>query len=178
VEELERIELAAILDFFAAAPPDVVDELDLAVLELDEGAAFSIGAEPKPLLFNRVLGLADDGALPEIERWSASRDCPLAVSAGPHVELEERLSKRGYERSRTYMKFRRDTHHHLGARRRCAHCGSAQSTATLSGRSPQTSMACRSRWHAGSARSAGGMRGSVSEPSTTIGSSARAVRMS
>jgi len=41
VDELERVELSAILDFFAAAPDDVADELDLAVLELDEAAAFS-----------------------------------------------------------------------------------------------------------------------------------------
>lgn len=109
MDELERIELAALLDFFAAAPPDIVEELDLAVLEFDEGAAFSIGAEPKPLLFNRVLGLRDVGPLPELERWRASRDCPLAVSARSEAELEQRLSERGYGRSRAYMKFRRDT---------------------------------------------------------------------
>jgi hypothetical protein len=116
VDELERIELTAILDFFAAAPPEVVGELDLAVLELDEGAAFSIGAEPKPLLFNRVLGLTDPGSLPELERWSTSRDCPLAISVSPDAELERELGRRGYERSRTYMKFRRDSgpaHEHL-----------------------------------------------------------------
>ena len=109
MDELERIELAAILDFFAAAPPEVADGLDLAVLELDDGAAFSVGAEPKPLLFNRVLGLADDGPLSELERWSTSRNCPLAVSAHLDAGLERELSRRGYERSRTYMKFRRDS---------------------------------------------------------------------
>ena len=109
MDELERIELAAILDFFAAAPPEVADELDLAVLELEDGAAFSIGAEPKPLLFNRVLGLTDHGALLQLERWSTSRDCPLAVSLHLDAELERELSRRGYERSRTYMKFRRDS---------------------------------------------------------------------
>ena len=108
VDELERVELSAILDFFAAAPDDVADELDLAVLELDEAAAFSIGAEPKPLLFNRVLGLTDHHPLRELEQWSASRDCPLAVSTLDSTELEGELRGRGYERSRTSVKFRRD----------------------------------------------------------------------
>jgi GNAT superfamily N-acetyltransferase len=109
VDALEQIELAALLDFFAAAPPDVSAELDLAVLELDEGAALSVGAEPKPLLFNRALGLADEGALSELEHWSRSRDCPLAVSLRPGSELQRHLSERGYERGQTLMKFRRDT---------------------------------------------------------------------
>ena len=110
MHELERIELRAILDFFAAAPPEVANELDLAVLELaDGGAAFSIGAEPKPLLFNRVLGLTDHGHLSELEGWSRARDCPLAVSVSGGAELERELGRRGYERSRTYMKFRRDS---------------------------------------------------------------------
>lgn len=108
MDELERIELQAILDFFASAPPSVAKELDLAVLELDEGAAFSVGAEPKPLLFNRVLGLADDRPLPELERWSRSRGCPLVVSVRPGAELERRLGARGYELGRGNMKFRRD----------------------------------------------------------------------
>ena len=109
MDELERIELRAILDFFAAAPREVANELDLAVLELDGGAAFSIGAEPKPLLFNRALGLTDHDPLPELERWSRSRDCPLAISVSPDAELERELVRRGYERSRTYMKFRRES---------------------------------------------------------------------
>ena len=108
MDELERIELAALLDFFAAAPADVVAELDLAVLELDEGAAFSIGAEPKPLLFNRALGLRDDEAFPELERWSRSRNCPLVVSVRAESDVERQLSGRGLERGQTLMKFRRD----------------------------------------------------------------------
>jgi GNAT superfamily N-acetyltransferase len=109
VDALERIELAAVLDLFAAAPPDVAAELDLAVIQLDAGAGFSIGAEPKPLLFNRALGLEDDRPLSELERWSASRDCPLAVSVPAGAELEHSLRERGYERRRSLMKFRRDT---------------------------------------------------------------------
>ena len=109
MDALERIELAAVLDLFAAAPPDVAAELDLDVLLLDEGAAFSVGAEPKPLLFNRALGLVDAGSLSEVERWSASRGCPLAVSLPAGAELERALRDRGYEHSRALMKFGRDT---------------------------------------------------------------------
>jgi hypothetical protein len=50
VDDLERIELSAVLDFFAAAPPDVLRAFDLAVLDLGDAAAFSIGAHPKMLL--------------------------------------------------------------------------------------------------------------------------------
>jgi hypothetical protein len=68
VDDLERIELSAVLDFFAAAPPDVARAFELAVLDLGDAAAFSIGAHPTMLLFNRVLGLEADAALPDIER--------------------------------------------------------------------------------------------------------------
>jgi hypothetical protein len=47
VDDLERIELSAVLDFFAATPPDVLRALDLAVLDLGDAAAFSIGAHPR-----------------------------------------------------------------------------------------------------------------------------------
>jgi hypothetical protein len=107
MDALERIELSAILDFFAAAPRDVVDELDLAVFPLDDGAAFSVGADPKPLLFNRVLGLVDGTQLEDVEHWSRSRGSPLAVSVRPGAELESRLRERSYRRGRTYVKFRR-----------------------------------------------------------------------
>jgi hypothetical protein len=108
MDELERVELAAILDFFAAAPADVADELDLAVCVVDGGTAFSIGAEPKPLLFNRALGLVDSARVAELEQWFRSRNCPLAVSVRPGAALEHELRERGYRAGRAYMKFRRD----------------------------------------------------------------------
>jgi hypothetical protein len=88
VEELESIELSAVLDFFAAAPPDLADAFKLAVLDLGGAAAFSIGAHPKMLLFNRVLGMQDDTALPELEEWFGSRRCTFAVSVRPGADLE------------------------------------------------------------------------------------------
>jgi GNAT superfamily N-acetyltransferase len=107
VDELESIELSAVLDLFAAAPPDVVDELELAVLDLGGGAAFSIGARPKALLFNRVLGLEDDTALQKLEEWFGSRRCTFVVSVRPGAELERALAERGYSRGSALMKFRR-----------------------------------------------------------------------
>jgi hypothetical protein len=107
VDDLERIELSAVLDFFAAAPPDVADAFDLAVLDLGDAAAFSIGAHPKMLLFNRVLGLQGDAALPDIERWFASRGCSFAVSLRADAELEDALVERGYSRGSRFTKFRR-----------------------------------------------------------------------
>src|SRR2546422_6839532 len=107
MDELERIELSAVLDFFAAAPADVKRAFDLAVLDLGDAAAFSIGAHPNMLLFNRVLGLVEDAALPEVERWFASRGCAFAVSLQPGAELEEVLIARGYRRRSAYVKFRR-----------------------------------------------------------------------
>ena len=108
MDELERVELLAILDFFAAAPADVADELDLAVLSIDDGAAFSIGADPKPLLFNRALGLANSARVMEVEQWFRSRNCPLVVSVRPEAELEHHVRARSYRRGQTYVKFRRD----------------------------------------------------------------------
>jgi GNAT superfamily N-acetyltransferase len=107
VDDLERIELSAVLDFFAAAPLDVANAFDLEVLELGEAAAFSIGSHPKMLLFNRVLGLGGDAPLPDIERWFASRGCTFAVSSRPGSELEDALDERGYRRESQLMKFRR-----------------------------------------------------------------------
>ncbi len=107
MDDLERIELSAVLDFFAAAPPDVVRALDLAVLDLGDAAAFSIGAHPKMLLFNRVLGLEGDAALPQIERWFASRGCTFALSLRTGADLEGVLDERGYRRGTAFMKFRR-----------------------------------------------------------------------
>lgn len=107
MDDLERIELSAVLDFFAAAPPDVAHAFDLAVLDLGDAAAFSIGAHPKMLLFNRVLGLQGQAALPDIERWFGSRGCTLAISIRLGAELEDALHERGYRRARRFMKFRR-----------------------------------------------------------------------
>lgn len=107
MDDLERIELSAVLDFFSAAPPDVAHAFDLGVLDLGDAAAFSIGAHPKMLLFNRVLGLEGDAALADIERWFASRGCTFAVSIRAGVELEDVLEERGYRRRSQLMKFRR-----------------------------------------------------------------------
>ncbi len=108
MDDLERIELSAVLDFFAAAPSDVLRALDLAVLDLGDAAAFSIGAHPKMLLFNRVLGLEEgDAALPQIERWFASRGCTFALSLRTGADLEGVLDERGYRRGTAFMKFRR-----------------------------------------------------------------------
>ncbi len=107
MDDLERIELSAVLDFFLAAPADVTYAFDLAVLDLDDAGAFSIGAHPKMLLFKRVLGLEEDAPLPEIERWFAGRGCTFAVSLRAGAELEGVLDDRGYRRANALMKFRR-----------------------------------------------------------------------
>jgi GNAT superfamily N-acetyltransferase len=107
VDDLERIELSACLDFFAAAPPDVAAAFDLAVLDLDGAAAFSIGAHPTMLLFNRVLGLDDYAPLPDLEAWFGSRRCSFAISVRPAADVERALVARGYRRGRAFMKFRR-----------------------------------------------------------------------
>jgi hypothetical protein len=107
MDDLEWIELAALLDFFAAAPPDVARAFDLAVLDLGDTAAVSIGAQPTRLLFNRVVGLEEDAALPEIERWFTSRGCGFAVSVRLGAELGDVLDERGYRVGGGLMKFRR-----------------------------------------------------------------------
>lgn len=107
MDDLERVELLSVLDLFAAAPPELAAELDLAVLELDGATAFSVGAEPKPLIFNRIVGLADEGPLAELERWFASRSCPLAIPLQPGSPLEEVLRRHGFRPSRSYLRFRR-----------------------------------------------------------------------
>ena len=107
MDDLERIELSAVLDFLVAAPPDVAHAFELGVLDLGDAAAFSIGAHPRMLLFNRVLGLDGDVALPDIERWFASRGCTFAVSIRAGIELEDVLDERGYRRGSLLMKFRR-----------------------------------------------------------------------
>jgi hypothetical protein len=85
VDELERIELSAVLDCFAAAPPHVADAFDLAVLQLGGPTAFSIGAQPAMLLFNRVLGLDDAARLPDLEAWFGTRGCAFAIAKSPIV---------------------------------------------------------------------------------------------
>ena len=107
MDDLERVELLSVLDLFAAAPADLAAELDLAVLELGGATAFSVGAEPKPLIFNRVVGLADEGTVPELVRWAASRGCPLAVPLRQGSGLEEPLRRHGFQTGRAYMRFRR-----------------------------------------------------------------------
>lgn len=107
MDELERIELSAVLDLMAAAPVEVADELDLAVLDLGGAAAFSVGAHPNVRLFNRVLGLDDAARLSHVEEWFASRRCTFAVSLVPGAELERVLDERGYRPDRVYMKFSR-----------------------------------------------------------------------
>jgi len=108
VDELERIELSAVLDFFAAAPPDVGDAVDLAVFQLGGPAAFSIGAYPNMLLFNRVLGLDDDARLPDLEAWFDSRKCAFAISVRTGAALEGALVARSYRPGHAIVKFRRD----------------------------------------------------------------------
>lgn len=107
VDELERIELSATLDFFAAASPDVADAFDLAVLRVGDAAAFSIGARPAMLLFNRVLGLDDESAIPDLEAWFGTRGCAFAISVRPGAGLERVLIARRYRRGHVLMKFRR-----------------------------------------------------------------------
>jgi GNAT superfamily N-acetyltransferase len=107
MDDLERIELSAVRDLFAAAPADVTEAFALAVLELDGATAFSIGALQNQLLFNRVLGLESDAPLPELESWFGSRECSFAISLRPGAELESVLAARGYRRGNTLMKFKR-----------------------------------------------------------------------
>jgi hypothetical protein len=107
VDELERIELSAVLDFFAAAPPDVADAFDLALFQLGGPAAFSIGAYPNMLLFNRVLGLDDDARLPDLEAWFDSRRCAFTISVRPGAALEGALVARGYRPGHAFVKFHR-----------------------------------------------------------------------
>ena len=107
MDDLERIELSAVLDFFAAAPPEVGDAFDLAVFELSGPAGFSIGAFPSMLLFNRVLGLDDETRLPELEAWFDSRRCSFAISARPRAAIEAALVARGYRSARAFVKLRR-----------------------------------------------------------------------
>jgi hypothetical protein len=84
-----------------------VKAFDLAVLELGGPAAFSIGAYPSVLLFNRVLGLDDDSRLPDLEAWFGGRRCTFAISVHPGTDLEQALAARGYQRGPSFMKFRR-----------------------------------------------------------------------
>jgi hypothetical protein len=107
MDDLERVELLSVLDLFAAAPSELAAELDLALLEVGGATAFSVGAEPKPLIFNRVVGLADEGALPELVHWAASRGCPLAVPLRQGSGLEEPVRRHGFQAGRAYMRFRR-----------------------------------------------------------------------
>ena len=107
MDDLERVELSAVLDFFAAAPPDVAQVFDLDVVDLDGAAAFSIGAHPDMHLFNRVLGLEDAAHLPDLEAWFGSRGCSFAISVRPEADLERALVARGYRRASAFMKFRR-----------------------------------------------------------------------
>ncbi len=108
MDELEWIELQAVLDFFAAAPPELARELDLAVLRLGDGASFSIGAHPEMALFNRVLGVDDATRLPELEEWFGSRGCAFVVSATPGSPPEAELRNRGYNPGEKLLKFKRD----------------------------------------------------------------------
>ena len=85
----------------------MAEVFDLAVLQLGGPAAFSIGARPTMLLFNRVLGLDDDARLPDLEAWFGSRRCAFAISVRPGADLEGALVARGYRRGRAFMKFRR-----------------------------------------------------------------------
>jgi hypothetical protein len=107
VDDLERVELSAVLDFFAAAPPDVAQVLNLDVIDLDGPAAFSIGAYPNMHLFNRVLGLEETAPVPDVQAWFGSRRCSYAISVRPGTDLERALVTRGYRRAHAFMKFRR-----------------------------------------------------------------------
>lgn len=107
MDDLERVELSAMRSAFAAPPADVAHAIGLAVLDLGEGAAFSIGARPKGLLFNRVLGLEDDARLAEIAEWYGSRGCTFVVSLVPGSRLEPALEAHGFRREQALMKFRR-----------------------------------------------------------------------
>ena len=107
MDELERIEVAAVLDFFAAATPEIAAGQDLAVLDLDGAVAFSWGALPTWRLFNRVVGLESDSRLPEAEAFFASRKCSFAISLTPESRLADALRRRGYEPTDGSMKFRR-----------------------------------------------------------------------
>jgi hypothetical protein len=99
---IERVEVQAWRDLFAAAPPLAASALGLAGREL--GGAYALSAPTlETLMFNRVVGLGmarpvTDALLDAIVAHYAARNAPFEVNLCPLAEpgdLPARLSARG-----------------------------------------------------------------------------------
>jgi GNAT superfamily N-acetyltransferase len=96
-EDLERVETAAYLDAFRAAPESLCEVVEIG------GASCTVCRRLPSRMFCRVTGLTSTDALDEIVAFYDETPWWVSDSHGLGAELEER----GFQRDYGWMKFRR-----------------------------------------------------------------------
>jgi GNAT superfamily N-acetyltransferase len=112
---LEAVELAAVRDWFVAAPRATAAALGIGFLEIGGALCGAVMALPGARTFNRVagLGLAHDAEDEQLDAIAAFYDglrLPYVISLAPGArpaDLGERLERRGYEPDYAWVKFAR-----------------------------------------------------------------------
>lgn len=115
---IEHVEIAAVADLFAAAPPAVADVLGVAAATIGGAFCSSTTGLASSRELNHVHGLGIDGAavtdaaLDAIAAWYAERDGAHVVGIVPGADpgLEPALTSRGFVPTRAWSKFVHEEH--------------------------------------------------------------------
>jgi hypothetical protein len=112
MDRAEQVELAALAEVWAAAPPELAARYGIETASVGGALCTSVGEQPSTML-NRVVGLgleapATDGDLDAIEAFFARHEQPYYVSLNPKAkpsDLPGRLERRGFTTGYAWMKF-------------------------------------------------------------------------
>ncbi len=115
MNDLERIELDAAADFWAAAPAHVRAALALDVHEVAGARCFRCRVLQPTLMFRRAVQVApmDGAGLDELARHMGALGEPWTVGFAPSLSREalaRKLAERGFGASYAWMKFLRPCH--------------------------------------------------------------------
>jgi hypothetical protein len=112
---VDSTDVAAYRDLWRAAPPGLAARHGVAHLDVAGGVCLACGSLSGQPVVNHAIGLgvrapAGEGELDEVERFydRVGAEFSIAVDSAA-TGLDELLERRGYEPSRPWMTFRRET---------------------------------------------------------------------
>ncbi len=105
---LEHAEVAAVVDHWRGAPPQLVEREGIAFLEADGVTMLSVRSLPESRLHNHAYGVVSAADVERVDAFYRERGCPYVLSTGPGAALDAVLEARGHTRGYGWMKFGRD----------------------------------------------------------------------
>ncbi len=117
--DLDRAEIAAYADLWAAAPEDLAAMQGIADATLDGVHCSCVASLAGVRILNHALGFpadrpADESTLDRVERFFSERGLPTLITVREGAPVERQLAARGYVRDYPWVKFARDLAHPAG----------------------------------------------------------------